>query len=364
MLKKELAQRELLPILKMKDGQECTPALWPQRRQELIDILSENIYGYTPPAPEKVAGTVVATDDVAYAGKVLQEKIKISFTTPQGEFSFPLHLFTPHAVEKPPVFLHIAFRPDLPDRYSPIEEICDNGFALALFCYHDVTPDSLFADYTAGLAAHYIKDNKRSSATEWGKIGMWAFGASRALDYLKTRDDLDHDKVAVIGHSRLGKTALWCAAQDERFYMAVSNNSGFGGAAIAKHGAGERVADFLRVGSYDWYCEKFQTFLGQEDQLPYDQHFLLAAIAPRLISVGSAELDRGADPRSELLSCLSASQAYELLGEKGLVTPDEFPKPGTHLAEGRIGYHYRSGTHFFSRYDWNRYMEFFRSKLT
>ena len=121
--------------------------------------------------------------------------------------------------------------------------------------------------------------------------------------------------MAVIGHSRLGKTALWCAAQDERFAAAVSNNSGYGGAASSKHGTGERVTDFIHVGSWDWYCENFQKFCGElEDQKPYDQSFLTAMIAPRYVLIGSAELDRGADPTSEFLTTLHASDAWVLLG--------------------------------------------------
>lgn len=355
--------RLLPPLLTMKDGRTCTEELWPERRLELLDILQEHLYGYTPDAPPHVHGTIVHMDEKACAGKVVYQTIEIAFDTPGGPFTFPLHLFVPRSERPAPLFLHIAFRPDLPDRYTPVEEICDGGFALAVMCYNDVTPDSLHGNFDEGLAAKYITDSKRAPA-EWGKIGLWAFAASRALDYLLTRDDIDHDHIAVAGHSRLGKTALWCAAQDERVTLAVSNNSGFGGAALAKDGQGEKVADFLRVGSYDWFCENYLQNIGRENELPYDQHYLLAAIAPRYLCVGSAVEDRGADPESEYWSCVAATEVYNLLGYDGLIGgTDGLPDPGTHYAEGRIGYHLRSGTHYFSRYDWQRYMAFFRAKI-
>ncbi|MEA4822971.1 MAG: hypothetical protein VB111_02495 [Clostridiaceae bacterium] len=363
MLEQELASRALLPILTMDDGRPATPALWTERRRELRRALETYSYGVTPPAPDRVTGEIVEEDGIAFAGKVIEQRIRISFDTPSGEFSFPLALFVPQTVDKPPVFLHIAFRRDLPDRYVPIEEITDAGFALAVFCYKDVVNDNLHGDYSDGLARAFGTDCARGR-TEWGKIGMWAYGASRALDYLLTRDDIDAAHTAVIGHSRLGKTALWTAAQDERFWCAISNDSGYGGAATSKHGEGERVRDFLRAGSWDWYCENFKDYVDDlEDKKPYDQSFLLALLAPRLLCVGSAVLDQGADPKSEFLTSLWASQAWTLLDAPGLVCPDRLPVPGDHFREGNIGYHLRSFRHFLSREDWNHYIGFLKDKL-
>src|SRR5699024_8714502 len=155
------------------------------------------------------------------------------------------------------------------DIYSPIEEIIDNGFGIALIYYKDIVNDNLHGDYSDGLAKLYVDENKRDPH-EWGKIGMWAYAGSRAMDYLLTRDDVDHKHIAVAGHSRLGKAALWCAAQDERFFMAISNNSGIEGAAITKHSTGERISAFLKAGSWDWFCERFKEDSGHENSLPYD----------------------------------------------------------------------------------------------
>jgi hypothetical protein len=308
-----------------------------------------------------VNGKVTFEDPAAYAGKVTERHIDIAFSTPAGDCSFPVYLFIPKSDQPLPVFLHLAFRDSLPDRFVPVEEITDNGFALAVLCYKDAVNDNLNGDYSDGLARLYIHGERKPN--EWGKIGMWAYCASRVYDYLSTVTELNPARVAVIGHSRLGKTALWAGAQDERFWAAVSNDSGFGGAAIAKHGRGERVDDFRRCGSWDWFCPRFLSFIGREDELPCDQHMLLALMAPRLLAVGSAEQDLGADPESEFLSAYAASSVWEMLGYKGLVTPDELPRAGTALTEGNIGYHLRAGRHFLSRTDWGRYMHYLKRKL-
>lgn len=362
-LNRLLRERDLLPILFHNDGTTVTSESWHKRRGELLEALEKYSYGHTPPAPAKVWGEVVESDPIAYAGKVEERAVTISFETEHGCFSFPIKLFIPKAVEKPPVFLHLAFRRTLPDRYVPVEEITDAGYALAVVCYEDMVNDNHFGDYSDGLAAYFGTTIDREPE-EWGKIGMWAYGASRVLDYLYQCPEVDAEHTAVIGHSRLGKTALWAGAQDERFWCVISNNSGYGGAATSKHGNGERVADFIRVGSWDWYCENFKQYTGEkEDEKPYDQAWLLALIAPRYLCVGSAVEDRGADPESEFLTSLWASQAWELLGEDGLVTPDSKPEVGDALQDGCIGYHLRAGRHFLSREDWNTYIRFLDRKL-
>lgn len=367
MLQEILKERDLLPILTMNDGTPVTPENWEQRRAEMREALEVYSYGHTLPAPDKVWGEVASTNEKAYANKAIQQKVNISFETERGVFTFPIWVFVPKRVENPRPFLHIAFRygqpvKDEPIRRVPVEEILDNGYALVSMAYCDVVNDRLNGDYSDGLAA-YFGVTKERGAEEWGKIGLWAYAASRTLDYLLTRTDIDAEHTAVVGHSRLGKTALWTAAQDERFWCAISNNSGYGGAATSKHGNGERVQDFLDCGSWDWYCENFKQFTGEkEDQKPYDQAYLLALIAPRYLCVGSAVEDYGADPDSEFLTSLWASQAWELLGEKGLVTPDKMPDVGDVLSEGNVQYHLRAGNHFFSRTDWLHYIRFLESK--
>ncbi len=362
MVKELLKERDLLPILKMNDGREVTPELWPERRAEMLEALQKYSYGYTPEVLSPGVGKVVMEDTKGFAGLALDQRIEVSFDTPSGKFTVPVWLVVPHNVEKPPVMLHLFFN-NFIQPTLPVEEIIENGFALAVVNYEDIVNDHRHGDYSDGLAKAFGTDNPRKP-DEWGKIGMWAYVLSRILDYLLTREDIDGQRTVISGHSRLGKTALWTAAQDERFWGCIANASGYGGAATSKHGAGERVRDFIRAGSWDWFCENYKEFVDEkEDEKPYDQAYLLALIAPRLLCIGDASEDRGADPVSEYLTANWASQAWELLGEQGLSGADRLPELGDVFHEGRIGFHYRWGYHFFAREDWNRYIEFFKSKL-
>ena len=362
MLKQKLTEKEYPDIFAMQDGSQANKENWLKRRNELKTLLEKFSYGKTPDIPRKVCGKTVEHDDNAYAGKVLFERIEINIETAKGVFTFPVEFYIPKAKKKPPVFLHIAFR-SVPDRYIPVEEITDGGFALAVMVYKDVVNDNLGGDYSDGIAKYFGTDMPREK-DEWGKIGMWAYAASCVMDYMTDyRSDVDTSKVAVIGHSRLGKTALWCAAQDERIAAAISNDSGYGGAASSKHGKGERITDFLQCGSWDWFCESFKDFTDSEDSKPYDQSFLTAMIAPRFLCVGSAVLDSGADPDAEFLTTLHASKVWNELGFDGLICPDRMPVPGDRFFEGNVGYHLRNHGHFLSREDWNAYMEFLKLKF-
>ena len=363
MLEKMLQEKKYLPILKMNDGSQVTSDRWSLRREEMIELLEKYSYGKTPKIPVSVKGVFKEEGTYTCAGKCREEFVEIIYETSYGKGSFPIQIFTPLGVKKPPVMLHIAFGL-APNKYIPVEEIIDSGYALAIVDYRDMVNDNHFGDYSDGIASHFETSANRTEDA-WGKIGMWAWGTSRVLDYLiAERDDLDTDKVAVIGHSRLGKTALWCAAQDERFAAVISNNSGYGGAASSKYGKGERITDFIEVGSWDWFCENFKNYKGElEDEKPYDQSFLLALIAPRYLLVGSAELDSGADPEAEFLTTLHASEAWELLSKRGLVTEDKMPTPIAFLGDGNILYHYRKGTHYLSGEDWMAYIKFLDSKF-
>lgn len=355
MLLEALSERKLPDVFTFNNGEIAnTPNLWLKRRAEIIEVLSREIYGFSPPPPEKVFSSVRQSDDSAFAGKAVQMVADLRFDTPKGEFSFPVNLIIPKSISPAPLLLHIAFRPYIPDRYYPVEEIIDNGFATASFCYNDVSSDT-DDGFVGGLAGMY--SGSKRLPDEWGKISIWAWVAGRVMDYLQTLEEIDKNRIAIIGHSRLGKTALWCAAQDERFAMAVSNNSGCSGAALSRGNKGEQIKDILSSFKY-WFCDNYQKYMENVEGMPFDQHFLLAAIAPRSVYVSSAKGDNWADPQSEFLSGVATSSVYELLGLRGLVTPDESPRPGTVLGEGRIGYHLREGTHFLSRYDWQRFMEY------
>lgn len=357
-----LDQRDYLPILRMNDGSLVTKDLWPQRRLEIIELLQKYSYGRTPRSTVRVSAKSITPIKYDCAGKCTHESVTLLYETERGEGSFPIQIFTPVFTDKPPVFLYLSFGP-APHWYIPIEEIIDAGYALVVVDYQAMVNDNHYGDFSDGIALHFGTSKDRAQ-DEWGKIGMWAWGASRVLDYLiAERNSLNTEKVALIGHSRLGKTALWCGAQDERFAAVISNNSGYGGAASSKHGTGERITDFIRLGSDDWFCPAFLDFKDKEDEKPYDQSFLLSLIAPRYLLVGSAELDKGADPESEFLTACHASSAWELLGQDGLVTDGEMPHTGAFLCEGNILYHYRTGKHYLSRDDWAAYIKFLDAKF-
>ncbi len=358
MIFEKVKERHLPDVLTFKNGKEVeNPLMLRKRREQIIHLLRSQVYGFPPPLPTKVDYLVKWRKEDAFAGKSIHMCVDIKFETSKGKFSFPINLIIPKKISPAPLLLHIAFRPDIPDKYYPVEEIVDNGFATASFCYKDVAPDT-DDGFVGGLAGIFNRDNR---SDQWGKISLWAWAAQRVMDYLQTLKEIDSKRIAVVGHSRLGKTALWCAAQDERFIAGVSNCSGCSGAALSRGKNGEQIKDITDTFPY-WFCKNYQRYRENEEKMPFDQHFLLAAIAPRVVYVGSAQSDDWADPESEFLACVAASRVYELLGLKGLVTEDKMPEPGIRLHKGQVGYHIREGGHFFSRDDWKCIMDYMNEK--
>jgi len=334
-------------------------------REEMLEILQREEYGYLPPKPDSVEFNVIEKSMVPVfcAGKAELSKIEIVSKIGDKTFAFPMYATLPTKPGKYPFFVHINFRPYVPDMYMPTEELIDNGFAVLSFCYQDVTSDD--NDFTNGLAGVlYGEDTKEETRgiSDPGKIAMWAWAAHRVMDYAQTLDCLDLSKAIVCGHSRLGKTALVAGATDERFTVAYSNDSGTGGAAIARGKIGERIEDSCTMVSY-WYCNKYKSYVNRENEMPFDQHYLLASVAPRRVYVASAEQDSWADPSHEMLSCVAASGAYEKMGLKGLVCENRLPQAGDIFHDGYIGYHMRTGAHFFSREDWLRVIEYVKKHL-
>ena len=368
MLKDVLKERDLLPILKHEDGSEVTPETWQKRRTEMLKALETYSYGITPKIPVSVRGEIVKENARAYASKAFEQKIEITITTEEhGDYTFPVWMFLPKHVKNPPVLLHLAFRfgqplADPPVRRVPVEEILDHGYALVSMPYGEVMNDRLDGTISGNLADYFGVNEKNRKPDTWGKIGMWSYGASRVMDYLQTRDDIDREHIAVIGHSRLGKASLWAGAQDERFWCTISNDSGYGGAATSK-GIAEDSEHSWHFGenynrNWTWCCDNFMNYTDKEDQKPYDQSWLLACCAPRLLYVGSAVEDRWADPAGEFVATVWAAKAWEMLGKTGLITADRMPEAGEVSGEGNVGYHMRFGTHFLSREDWNNYIAF------
>ena len=326
------------------------PAL--QSREKMLDILQAEEYGILPPKPTRLSWTV--EEDVIKkfcAGKAVLNKITLHCEMGDKTFSFPCHLALPTEEGKHPFFVHINFRADVPDRYMPTEELIDNGFAVFSFCYKDVTDDN--EDFSDGLAG-VLFGNSGRKPTDAGKIAMWAWAAHRVMDYAQTlADQLDLEYAVVCGHSRLGKTALLTAATDERFTFAYSNNSGCSGAAITRDKQGETVQKICNRFPY-WFCENYKKYIEREAQMPFDQHYLLACIAPRKVLVGSASEDLWADPVSEQLCCVAAAPAFK----NGFVFPNTPAEIGEEFFAGDIGYHLRKGLHYFRREDWQKLIKF------
>ncbi len=333
--------------------QRRLPAL-PATRKKMLDTLARLEYGPIPPAPKAVRAEKLAEKSQC-AGHALYEEHRLVCEMEGFEASFPVRCVFPSAKPEKglPLFVFINFRRAVPDWYFPANELADAGFAVVSLCYLDVTDD---ADdgFSTGIAPEITRAFGPTS-----KISLWAWACSRALDWALSRGDIDPERVAVAGHSRLGKTALWAGANDERFGAVFSNDSGCSGAAISRDKTGETIADI--TGRFPhWSVDAYKTFAGNEHAAPFDQHWLLAAVAPRRVYVASASLDDWAGPDSEYLSCCAASEAWERAGLTGFVHPDRLCAVGEVLAEGNIGYHLREGGHYFDRWDWQRYMEFLR----
>lgn len=327
-------------------------------REEMLEILQREEYGFMPPPPEEISfSKKPLRNDNVFAGKGKLWEISISCTVKNKNFTFPVTLMLPEGKGPYPFFVNINFEKNIPNFYFPAEEILDSGFAAFNLYFNDVTADN--GDFTDGLAGIFYSDGKRNN-TDCGKIALWAWAASRVLDYAETEPPLNMSKACVCGHSRLGKTALVAGAFDHRFRFVHSNDSGCSGASIARENTGETVCDICRVFPY-WFCKNYKKYADNEKEMPFDQHFLIASIAPNFVSVASASEDDWAHPENEQLSCFAASPAYEKLGITGFIC-DKKAEIGEKFFDGHIGYNLRKGRHFFSREDWNNFIAFINSK--
>ena len=338
------------PLQPLLDARKL-PAL--KSREEMLDILQKEMYGYIPEAPTEVTYTVEKDTIENYAaGKANIHKVTISGKLKGNPFSFPFITVLPKSEEKVPFFVHIAFSASNTSRFQPTEELVDNGYAVLFFNYEDVASDN--SKFDNGVCTALYPDGKRG-VTDAGKIAIWAWAAMRVMDYAEKElaDKLDMSRSIVCGHSRLGKTALLAGAYDTRFQYTYSNDSGCTGAAISRHKTGEDLHRVINANPF-WYCTGFNAKYDYgEYKLPFDQHYLLACVAPRKLLVGSAIKDKTADPLSEQLACLAASPAFTNGFACTVVA-----KAGEEYFEGDIGYHVREGTHYFHREDWQKLMKF------
>ena len=330
-----------------------------KRKEKIRRLLQQRQYGEMPPKPDHMSVEVTSTHDTFAAGIAERRFLNFSFEMNGQRFSFPAMSVIPKNKTNCPAFVFIDFFGGEGNKYMPTEEIAERGFALFTFCYKDVSSDD--NDFKSGIAKNLVKSRRKNTAP--GKIALWAWAAMRVMDYVGTLGDvIDLDNVAVIGHSRLGKTALLTGAFDERFKYVISNDSGCCGAALERGKVGERYERISTVFPF-WFCPAFNRDAQANVDLPFDQNFLVSLSVPRHVIIGSAEEDIWADPTSEFLCLASLESVYKLYGKQGLVHRDEIPSPRTVLSEGDATYYVREGTHYLSRHDWNTYMDIIESKM-
>jgi len=360
---------EIPELMRTEGGQAVTSvAQWEQtRRPEILELFKEHVYGRTPVGrPDSLRFEALGADTEVLDGKAVRKRVRIHFEGPDSKGQFDAVAIIPKGERKAPGFLLICISSPEENQDAertlkspswPVEEIISRGYAALMFYTQDVAPDK-DTGFKGGVHTTFIPDPEKRTPASWGTLAAWAWGASRVMDWVETEPLLDAKRIAVMGHSRGGKTALWCGANDARFALVISNESGCGGAKLHRMDLpkSEHVAQITQNFGY-WFCDNFKKYVDNDAALPIDQHQLLALMAPRLVYVASAEGDPWAGPEGEFESCKLSSPVWALYGKKGLVG-DTFPAVETPLQEGSVGYHIRSGKHDLALYDWKRFMDF------
>ena len=384
--------------LTMQDGTQVSSAAqwYGQRRPELFHLFETEMYGRAPGRPEGLHFQVLSLEDGALGGTAVRKEIRICFDA-SDEHYMDVLLYLPRAARGPvPVVVCANFHGNtaiifdtgvsLPDsaqvaRYRlykepfrgqdapgwPVGMLLSRGYGLATFFKGDLDPE-WDDSFTNGVQPLFYREGQTyPDPDQWGAIGAWAWGYSRVLDYLETDPAVDASRVITAGHSRLAKTALWAAVADPRFAMAFPNNSGCCGAALSRRAFGESLETMIRHYHY-WYCGNFAKYAGHEADLPFDQHELIALMAPRPVYVTSGSGDSWSDPKGEFLSAAEAAKVFEFLGLPGLragdgssglpLGPDGMPPVWEPLQGGLVGYHLRQGPHALTAWDWARMLDF------
>jgi hypothetical protein len=368
------------------------------RRDEILDDFRTYIYGKSPISPNPIQWEVVSEEKDALNGCATRIEIKLWLVGIESGPKVNLLLYLPNQIKgKVPIFVGLNFFGNHTIHSDPgitlnpnwvnnnvqfkilnhrcgehtrgvrahrwqVEYVLSQGYGLATAYYGDITPDCPQGRSYGVHRYFHQKGLSSPSPDEWGAVGSWAWGLSRIMDYLEKNARIDPLKVAVMGHSRLGKTALWAGAQDKRFALVISNDSGCTGAALSRRHFGETV-QLINNQFPHWFCDNYKAFNEREYALPVDQHMLLALIAPRPLYVASAMRDLWADPKGEYLSAKHATPVYELYGKKGIgqAVPD-LPSQESPIMN-QIGHHLRKGGHDVTRYDWTQFIRFMNMHL-
>ncbi|WP_317195293.1 glucuronyl esterase domain-containing protein [Zobellia barbeyronii] len=359
---------------------------WEENRKlEIYQFFEKQIYGKVPDLLDEYSFKVIEQDNNALGGKAQRKQIAVGLKKNNRSLNFNILLYLPTGNENAPVFLGYNFYGNHTVTNDPnviiteawsgnnedfkisnnkateasrgvrmnrwaIDKMLDKGYGVATVYYGEIDPDK--NDFSDGLHSLFYEEGQTKPKTnEWGSIAAWAYGLSRAMDYLE--NDTNISSVIVFGHSRLGKAALWAGATDPRFAGVISNDSGCGGAALSKRKFGETIGQ-INTSFPHWFSESFKKYSNKEEMLPVDQHELLALIAPRPLYVASAVEDEWADPKGEFLSAQYATKVYELYDKKGISSTDV--QEVNHPIKQTLAYHMRSGKHDVTDYDWDQYI--------
>lgn len=353
------------PLVNSDATRTQSPGEWVQKREQILNLFRSEMYGKRPGKPENLSFEIVEENPAAMNGQATLKRISIKSQHQNRTHEFGLILFLPNNSSEPvPVFLLMNNR-DLentdPTRqeisgFWPAEMVIERGYGIAAIQNNELAPDDT-ERYHKGIISLFegeILPGERAPDA-WMALAAWGWGASRVMDYFETDTRVDAEKIALLGHSRGGKAALWAGAEDERFSLVISNESGSGGAALSKRQFGETVEAVNRF--THWFAGNYKNYNHREDELPFDQHMLLSLIAPRAVYVASADEDLWADPRGEFLALVHSSPVYSLWNER-VIGNDEMPPLNHPLVRGARGYHIRSGGHNLTPQDWEYFIDF------
>jgi hypothetical protein len=348
--------------LVMRDGRRVRDAkMWSaDRRREIIAMYERDIYGRIPSRTPTVTWQVAETDTAAREGAAIRKRIVGRIGSAPSAPEMNLVLYTPSNSQKAvPVVLLLNFggsAKPVPQDPPVAADILSRGWGYATIIYQEIQPDRINT-FDQGVIGVTLGGAKGPAPDEWGTIGAWAWGVSRVLDYLATDRSVDAKQVALFGHSRLGKTALWASALDERIAAVYSSCSGEMGAALARRDWGETVDDMVQNFPY-WFAANFQQWSGRWNEMPVDAHMLIALSAPRPVFVTGGTGDQWADPVGMFQAVVAAGPVYRLLGKKD-VGATELPPLDKPLVSGDLGWHYHTGGHSATPADWTAFLEFF-----